>query len=334
MKNPRKESSWVRNGFVVSVLLSGALASTASANMRVGRKVDGVFTGSLKAIPSAASIRLLAEDLEAAFPDLDLARLGPRDTLLIKATYEVENRSDQLIALPVRFIAVDIQDLAAELNGRSLTVSIVEAPGEKSECLARIARHRNAFLPVFYQDFLKQIRRLTGLDQEPDDRWLVKLSQIDASGLESASLFPRTIESPPEKDFPAAEFEIPLPPGKSRVVVTYRQRLYIEERNHGYFAVWPKKGVTGFDYLLYPAGSWDLDPGFRIRISVEVPDARGKKFFFKTWERPTIKCNLPLRPQEGRTKNIRMFKGDFAGLPADVLTFLLWVDKAAAAYVR
>ncbi len=326
--------SRVRNGLVAFVLLSGALTSPASANLRMARKVDGVFSGGLKAVPSAASIRLLAEDLEAAFPDLDLARLGPLDTLLIKAAYEVENRSDRLIALPVRFIAVDIRDLTAELNGRPLAVRIVEAPGEKSECLARIARHRNAFLPVFYEDFLKQIRLLTGLDQEPDDRWLVKLGQIDANGLESASLFPRTIESPPETDFPAAEFEIPLPPGKSRVVVSYRQRLYIEERNHGYFAVWPKKGVTGFDYLLYPAGSWDLDPGFRLRLSVEVPDARSKKLFFKTWKRPSVICNLPLRPEEGRTKHIRMFKGDFAGLPADVLTFLLWVDKAAAAYVR
>lgn len=324
----------MKSCFAVFVLLFGALTSNVSANLRVARKVDGVFSGGLKAVPSAASIRLLAEDLDAAFPDLDLARLGPRDTLLFKAAYEVENRSDRLIALPVRFIAVDIQDLKAELNGRPITVRIVEAPGEKAECLARIARHRNAFLPIFYKDCLKQIRRLTGLDQEPDDRWLDKLGQIDARELASASLFPRTIDSPPDKDFPAAEFEIPLPPGKSRVAVTYRQRLYIEERNNGYFAAWPKKGVTGFDYLLYPAGSWDLDPGFRIRLSVEVPDAQRKKLFFKTRERPTVKCNLPLRPEEGRTKNIRMFKGDFAGLPADVLTFLWWVDKAAAAYVR
>lgn len=207
-------------------------------------------------------------------------------------------------------------------------------PGRGRNVRPFFRRLRNAFLPVFYKDFLKQIRRLTGLDQEPDDRWLDKLGTIDASGLKSESLFLRTLEDPPEKDFPAAEFEVPLPPGKSRLAVTYRQRFYIDERNNGYFAAWPKKGVTGFDYLLYPAGSWDLDPGFRLRLSVEVPDARSKKLFFKTRVRPTVKCNLPLRSEEGRTKNIRMFKGDFAGLPADVLTFLLWVDKAAAAYVR
>jgi hypothetical protein len=312
----------------------GALASTAAANLRMARKVDGVFSGGLRAVPAAASIRLLAEDLDATFPDLDLTRLGYRDTILIKAAYEVENRSDRLVALPVRFIAVDIRDLTAELNGRPLTVRIVEAPGEKTECLTRIARHRNAFLPVFYKNFLQQIRRLAGLDQEPDDRWLEKLGTFDARGLKAESLFPRTLESAPDKDFPAAEFEVPLPPGKSRLAVTYRQRFYIDERNNGYFAAWPKKGVTGFDYLLYPAESWELDPGFRLRLSVEVPDAQRKKLFFNTRERPVVKCNLPLRSEEGRTKNIRVFKGDFAGLPADILTVLLWVDKAASAYVR
>jgi hypothetical protein len=319
---------------IVLVAAAAALSTPAQANLRLARKVDGVFSGNLKTVAAASELRLIAEYLDAAFPDLDLSTLSPKDTIRFKAVYEIENRANQALSVPVRFIAVDIRDISAELNGRALVVRNRDAPEEKKECLIRIARHRAGFLPGFYEDFLHRLRSRAGLDQEPEDHWLQKLEEQDLRSRPAESSFLRTLESPPEMDFPSAEFELVLPPGRSRLAVTYGQRLFIDERGNGYFAAWPKKGVTGFDYLLYPAKTWNIAPEFRLHLSVRMPDARNKTLFFRTWKRPEIKCSLPLQEESGGEKRVRILRGEFAGLPADILTFLFWFDKKAADYVR
>jgi len=319
---------------VVVLALAGALCLPAAANVRMARKADGTFSGALKAAAPAAALRLIAERLDAILPEFVLGSPDPKSLVRFRIVYEIENRGTGPVLVPLRFIAVDIRDLTAELDGRALAVEMREAPGEKEECLVRIARHRSGFLPGFYEDFLRRLRADAGLDKESGDGWLQKLEGRDLSGKPAFSSFLRTLESPPEKDFPSAEFEILLPPGRSRLVVTYGQRLFIDERNNGYFAAWPRKGVTGFDYLLYPAKTWDMDSGFRLNISVTVPDAQGKVLFFKTWKRPEIKCSLPLREETSGTRRIRVFRGEFDSMPADVLTFLFWFDKDAGSYLR
>jgi|GEM_PF-1823907 len=319
--------------WIVFAGLAAALALPAQANLRMARKVDGLFSGNLKST-AAAEIRLVAEYLDAAFPGLELSTLSPRDTIRFNASYEIDNRSSQPRSVALRFIAVDIHDLSAELDGRALAVTIRDAPEEKKECLLRIARHRAGFLPGFYEDFLRRLRTAAGLDEESDERWIQKLEERAFDSLPAESLFLRTLESPSEADFPAAEFEAVLPPGRSRLTVTYGQRMFIDERGHGYFAAWPKKGVTGFDYLLYPAKTWDIAPEFQLHLSVRLPDARAKSFFFRTWKRPAVKCSLPLRDEPTGEKHIRILKGEFADLPADILTFLFWFDPKAAGYVR
>ena len=319
---------------IVLIAAAAALSVPAQANLRLARKVDGVFSGNLQTVAAASELRLVAEYLDAAFPDLDLSTLSPKDAIRFKVVYEIENRAYQVLSVPVRFIAVDIRDISAELNGRTLIVQSRDAPKEKKECLIRIARHRAGFLPGFYEDFLHRLRTASGLDQESENRWLQKLEEQDLSSRPAESSFLRTLESPPETDFPAAEFELILPPGRSRLIVAYGQRLFIDERGNGYFAAWPKKGVTGFDYLLYPAKTWDIAPEFRLHLSVRMPDARIKTLFFRTWKRPEIKCNLPLQEESGEENRVRILRGEFAGLPADILTFLFWFDKKAADYVR
>jgi hypothetical protein len=94
--------------------------------------------------------------------------------------------------------------------------------------------------------------------------------------------------------------------------------------------------VTGFDYLLYPAKAWPTDPGFKLAVAIEVPEAAGKKLFFNVYKKPSVRASLPLREVPGCAwGNGSTYKGEFAGgMPADVLTFLIWFDEGAAAYVR
>jgi len=323
----------MRRYFAVAAL-AAALALPARANLRIARKADGLFSGNLRTVAAASELRLVAEYLDAAFPDLDLSTLSPRDTVRFTAVYEIENRSSRPCSVALRFIAVDIRDISAELDGRAQAVRSRAAPEEKKECLLRMARHRAAFLPGFYEDFLRRLRAGAGMDKEADDRWLQNLEERDLGALPAESSFLRTLESPSEADFPVAEFEAILPPGRSRLTVTYGQRMFIDEWGHGYFAAWPKKGVTGFDYLLYPAKAWDVAPEFRLHLSVRLPDARGRSFFFRTWKRPAVKCSLPLREEPNDVKHVRILKGEFAGLPADILTFLFWFDPKADGYMR
>jgi hypothetical protein len=303
------------------VLMVVALAVPAAANLRMARKVDGVISGSLKAVPAAAKLRLMAERLEAVFPELDLSYTDYKSPVRFRAVYEIENQGSAPAAVPLRFLAVDIAGLSVELNGKGVSAVVKQAPEETAECVVLMAKHRSGFLPGFYKDFLGRLRTFV---------------EKDAGGPVWSEAFVRTLEEVKADEPAAADFEVVLPPGRSRLVVQYGQRMFIDERGNGYFAAWPKKGVTGFDYLLYPAKAWPTDPGFKLTVLVSVPDARAKKLFFRVRRGPTVKCNLALTESlAGDGNGNRLFEGEFGGdMPADVLTFLIWFDEGAAAYVR
>jgi hypothetical protein len=251
---------------------------------------------------------------------MSLSSADFRSPVWFRIVYEIENTGRTPVKAPLRFLAVDIRDLRVEINGQPVKASVRQAPEELAECVVAMARHREGFLPGFYGDFLKRLRLHVSREEAPS--W--------------NEAFVRTLEEPKGIEPEAADFEAVLPPGRSELVVSYAQRMFIDERGHGYFAAWPKKGVTGFDYLLYPANSWDIAPGFKLAVAIEVPEAAGKKLFLNIHKKPSVRCNLPLREVPGCAwGNGSTYKGEFTGgMPADVLTFLLWFDDAAAAYVR
>jgi len=315
-------------------VLAMVVGTSALANLRAPRRVDGVFSGALAGIRSDLPIRLKAETLRLVFPEVDFSRPNPKDRVRVEATYEFENASSTTVTLTVRFIALDLGDVSVELNRRPLASRSVESPEDKSECLAALGGHRASFLPAFYKDFLGRLKSAAGVGAEDGEAWTAGLAGRDLSAVPFPEVFERVFEEPPKADFPAAEFELALVPGKNTLLVSYGQRLYIEERDHGYFGSWPARGFTGFDYLLYPARSWPADPGFRLNVTAEIPDARGKKFFFRVWKRPFLKSNLAFEEAPGTDKRRRLFRGEFAGMPADVLTILLWNDPKAVRHLR
>jgi hypothetical protein len=312
-----------KNGAAL-LALTAFLHLPASANLRAPRQVDGMFSGALKIGLPPGAVVLLGETLRISFPDFDTARLTPRDVVRVSAVYEFQNTAPGPISLPVRFIALDLQEITASLDGWPLEIRMVESPADKSECLAALASHRAAFLPGFYEDFLARLKSAGESESRAPDPAKIPFGKV----------FRRTFETEPSADFPTAEFLLTLVPGKNSLTVRYGQRMFIEERNHGYFAAWPEKGFTGFDYLLYPAQSWPMSPAFSLRLTVDVPDVRAKRLFFRFWKRPFLKSNIEFREEPGPVRRARTFRADTHGLPADILTILLWTDKDAGRYLH
>jgi hypothetical protein len=309
---------------IAVILLAAVQIAPLSANLRAPRQVDGVFSGALKIGLPPGQVVLLGESLAVRFPEFDVSRLTPRDVVRVSAVYEFENAGSGPVSFPVRFIALDLQDTAAFLNGTALEIRTVESPADKSECLAALASHRTAFLPGFYEGFLVRLKGAT----ENEGR------AAELENIPFGKVFLRVFEDPPAVDFPAAEFLLTLVPGKNSLRVQYGQRMFIEERNHGYFKSWPERGFTGFDYLLYPAKSWPMGPDFSLSLTVDVPDVRAKNLFFRVWKRPFLKSNLPLKELPGSARHVRTYRADSRGLPADVLTILLWTDKNGIRHLR
>lgn len=314
-------------------------AATARANLRAPFRVDGFFSGSLKSMPLSQAVRLIREELSLAFPDFSedfaVRQLKDRGTPMVRITvrYEIANDQAGEIEFPVQFLAVDIAGLTATLDGLALEVDLARDKSEKSECLWRLTRHRSAFAAPLYQSFLYRVRYAAGLNDAPDDGWLAALEGRDLSGIETSTLYSLMRLTSEAGDFRSAGMRLRLRPGMNVLEVSYTQRMFIDERDYGYSSGWPEKGFTGADYLLYPAMSWPLDPGFRLHLSVEIPELSVKRFLHRSWLRPFVRSNLRLEEEASARPHARRLKGEFPGFPADILTVLFWFDEEARRYL-
>ena len=319
------------------LLLSAAAVlflSPSWANLRAPKRADGFLSGSLRSGLPAEMLTLKGEELKVVFPDFSAKLSEISGTVEFTARYEIDNAASGPVTIPVRFLAVDIRELAARMNGRAISVEMVADPAEKMECLARLARHRTVFMPELYKGFLSELRKRAGLNDVPDSEWLSGLEKADLSGLKFKDLYPwglRDVKD--EADFQAAKLDLALQPGRNVLEVVYRQRMFVDEKGHGYFSHWPAKGFTGVDYLLYPAASWRRAKDFRLAIRVEVPDYHHKILFGTSWHKAHIRCDPALKDAATDKKRLRVLEGHFAGIPVDFLTVLIWFDEKIFRYL-
>ncbi len=295
------------------------------ANLRAPFQMDGLFSGALKLENGEPGLVLLGEEIRVVFPDMDIRALSPEDTVSFTVTYEFDSRLPGEVTLPVHFIALDIQALEVALNGSPLPVEFSAEDEAKLECLKFLVHHRSSFLPEFYGRFLDRIGKKTTPDLTGE--YLGNLSIRDIFDWQAPV-------DTNKNDFPLAGFRITLKPGRNSLILTYRQRFYVEERGHGYFSAWPEKGITGIDYLLYPIRTWPPAEDFKFRVSVEIPDFHKRKLFLPSWKIPRIKSNLSLVADYDRKKHLTRLRGDFDQIPADIFTLLVWVDKKAPDYLK
>jgi hypothetical protein len=317
--------------FLAAVVL---VAPAGWANMRAPKRVDGFLSGSLRSVLPAEILTLKGEELKVVFPDFSAKLSEISGTVEFTARYEIDNAASEPATIPVHFLAVDIRDLAARLNGEAVPAELAADPAEKTEWLARLARHRTLFMPELYKGFLSELRKRAGLNDVPDSEWLSGLEKADLAGLKFKDLYPWGLPSvKDETDFQAAKLDLALQPGRNVLEIVYRQRMFVDEKGYGYFSSWPAKGFTGIDYLLYPAASWRRAKDFRLAIRVEVPDYHHKILFGTSWHKAHIRCDPALKDAATDKKHLRVLEGNFAGIPADILTVLIWFDEKALRYL-
>ncbi|HEX9901846.1 MAG TPA: hypothetical protein VGB72_03180, partial [Acidobacteriota bacterium] len=194
----------MKKKFVILIIV--VLVSMPSwANMRAPKRADGFLSGSLRSALPAEMLTLKGEELKVVFPDFSAKLSEISGTVEFTARYEIDNAAPGPVTVPVRFLAVDIREAAARMNGRAIPVEMVADPAEKMECLARLARHRTLFMPELYKGFLSEPRKRAGLNDVPDSEWLSGLEKADLSGLKFKDLYPwglRDVKD--EADFQAA----------------------------------------------------------------------------------------------------------------------------------
>lgn len=319
--------------FAVLTALVSILAAATAANVRAPIKMDGFFSGHISGVPMADAVKLVREDLRFVFPSFE-PRLSPEDSNVgIIVHYELRNDLDAEVSIPVRFLAVDIRDIKVWLDGRPLPFELAPDAAEKSECLRRLARHRSAFMPSLYEDFLDSIREEAGLADSPDHEWLDALKGKSLENMEPKGLYALGPWSSESMNFQPAAFDLKLRPGLNKLEIAYSQRMFIDERGHGYFTGWPKKGIGGVDYLLYPGGSWPMDPEFKLTVTAEVPDMPVKRLIGRGWVRAEFRSNLDFRETPAGRPRTQVRTAEFTDFPSDVLSLLIWFDPKALRYL-
>jgi hypothetical protein len=111
------------------------------------------------------------------------------------------------------------------------------------------------------------------------------------------------------------------------VSVAYDQPLLLHEGHYGYGTGFGIHGaVFGFDYLFYPAREWRRAPGFKLTVTLRVPDHRVRHWYGDRCERYAWRSNLALVDRSRRDVNALDLAGAFADLPADIFTLLFGLD--------
>jgi hypothetical protein len=288
----------------------------AQANLRAPRRADGYLSGGLRVALPAGTVRLARESMRIVFPAFDSGTPFREATILVELVYDFENTADRELDLTAQFVAVDIRDLDARLNGAGVPSVLSPDNAEEAECLSRLATHRGTFLEPLYRPFLQALK--------PEASPAARFSAIFGH-------LPMGDGSAPE--FKTAGLDLKLRPGRNSLSIRYHQRPYVAEFRYGYTAAWPARGFTGFDYLLYPARSWEADKDFRFSVSVEIPYYRGRFLVFPRWDEPLAKSNVELRAEKAVSPHVRILRGEFDRLPAEILTVLVWFDPQAAVYL-
>ncbi len=305
----------MRSSIVLALL---CCAPAALANMRAPSTAEGGFSGAARAGASHPPI-LRNERMQIGF-DTDAEGLARTASFYI--TYEIENRGEAF-DLPIDFLGVAVEKPEININGKDVDFDRRTDRVLQRELIARLVAHRCAYRPGLghFDDLRGQLldRLWTfGEGKRPDcesaDRLREKIEQADLRRLQIYD------------KLDTVTFVAHFTPGSNRVTVSYKQPLFVAEGEYTYSSGFGLHGsALGFDYLLYPARTWTIDPKFTLNVEISLPHPRVHGVFRSSYVKPVWRSNLALTDGSPKEVPSTFLKGSFPGLPADIFSFVFSV---------
>jgi hypothetical protein len=280
--------------------------------MRAPQTGEGGFSGVMRTGAGGPPI-LRNEHMQIGFDtDGQVAR-----TAVFYITYEIENRGAAL-DLPIDFLGVAVEKPEIHVNGKDLDFDRRTDRKLQRELIERLFAHRCAFRPnIGHSDDLRRelLDRLRGegknIDCEPADRLREKIAQADLGQLKIYD------------KLDTVSFVAHFVPGRNLVTVAYKQPLFVAEGEYGHGSGFGLHGAAlGFDYLLYPARTWTIDPKFTLTVEISLPNPRVAGIIRDSYPKPSWRSNLALTDASpAKELALTYVKGSYSGLPADIFSF-------------
>ena len=221
-------------------------------------------------------------------------------------------------------------NVTATVDGRSLVVESGPDAAAKSEGLSKLALHRSVFMASVYNDFLTRLRKAAGLNDLAGADWPMALKGKDLSGIGPNQIYPVGRWRNNAGEFRSVGMKLRLKSGLNELRISYTQRMFVNERATGALEGWPRRGLSGLDYFLYPSAAWPLATGFRLTISIEIPDMSFKQPPRTDWLKPALKSNLAFLEGRAERPYVRLHRAEFERFPSDMITVLVWFDGKPA----
>ncbi len=308
----------MRKQLVLLLCILLALAGTAGANVsRIYS--DGFFSGSIRPVGPSDALVLTGEHLDVAFPVLESDLPSLKRKAMVTARYTVSNRSPAPVRVPLQFLALDLADPRVTVNGTPVPAGLVEDRAAGSEFLEKLTRHRYQWEPKLYEQYFQY---LDAVNRGEGSTRSSSMIGLDLQGFVAAAkktqdparLFPQA------RHFSALRFTAVFMPGRNVLEVGYGQGLYVEGRTA--YSGGPAAHVA-FDYLLYPALSWSLDPGFEMTISVRLPDMVRRGWLWDSRETASHRTNLTMAASHDGAARVTTLSARYATIPAEIFSFVI-----------
>ncbi len=298
------------------------------ANVRAPYYIDQYFSGVAKVNPSLSNIYLIHEEIKALFPEFDM---NGASALNGKVTFDIEyiilNGSKMVIDMPAAFLGVNVEKADVYLNGTALSAQYKTDNAAGKEFLIKLSEHRIAWKGKEYDWFINSAKNifLQGNILPENDVWLESLKNLDPGDYRLQKFVSRFDYSndPAQSRFKTLAFNLNIQPGTNSLSIRYRQGLFVNERSTRYGGIDMNKAVVGFDYLFYPALTWNLSPDFILDIKIQTMDFHDKFLIFDMWYLPHFLSNLEFRLERDSKNHMNYYKAEYGGFPAGILTFLV-----------
>lgn len=298
------------------------LCGQAFANVSRLHK-DHNFSGSIKALKTSDRLKLCREDIKVAFPMMELDNASLEKKIDMNINYIIENQSNAAIEIPLQFLGMDVSDPLILLNEKSLSFGFVKDRKTEQEFLGRITEHRHQWNKQRYEQYFIHLDYINSGKKMTRSASLIHLTFPEfikvAQSIENLSdVFPGAGK------LNIIRFNVRLLPGKNKLTIQYKQGLYVDGRTA---YVGGPVFVCGFEYLLYPAFTWKMNPDFELFISVALPDFQKKGWLWDSRITPIAESNLTFQKTYNSETRVTTYGMRSKSFPAPVLAFIVLREK-------